>query len=445
MKKTIILMAAVLLSAVSVQAGSIKGVRDDKANEEHPLYESEQGKTGQRIIYTDNWIYDPDKGEYIDTSREGSWIEDISGNDLIWIDGHILMQAGLYVYDTYDGSSSGIITDDMQAVKLNVYNNTIYNYIRFTDNDGNNGGFLIIAAIDRDKNRMIDPTDTRYTTYFDENGVRIDDVYKYIADHGSTPEKGTFMHGSEWVNFVKTKTVIGGFDAKYGKNNINVFPRISVGSKGHYLVGDDAQSKKTGFLVEAEDGTDLCNSRIALIDEENEVYGICWNMYANDFYNTEYVWALMNSDFKTFGRSDYSRRYYYCIDFDGLKVYAMSMDDPANTKYSKYYDVNGNKIEDIYKYLEENGKDPASGKFDIRDNQNNITGEGVFGSPFDRELLSYIAGRDEIAASAEETGEHNGAEITFGSLNVRTFQSAVVTAKNYFFTVLFDAAKKLNS
>ncbi|MBQ8940524.1 MAG: hypothetical protein IJ062_01720 [Firmicutes bacterium] len=360
------------------------------------------------------------------------------------------MQAGLYVYDTYDGSSSGIITDDMRAVKLNVYNNTIYNFIRFTDNDGNNGGFLIIAAIDRDKNRMIDPADTRYTTYFDENGVRIADVDKYITDRGKKPEDGRYYnnHYGMEMHFVKTVINVGGIDIHPDDilTNKKTFPRISVGSKGHYLVGDDAQSKKSGFLIEAEDGTDLYNQNtIVLIDEENEVYGICWNIYGDDVHVTEYLWALMNSDFKTFGRSDHSRRYYYCIDFDGLKVYAMSMDDPANTKYSKYFDVNGNKIEDIYKYLEENGKDPASGKFDIRDNQNNITGEGVFGSPFDRELLSYIAGRDEIAASAEETGEHNGAGITFGSLNVRTFQSAVVTAKNYFFTVLFDAAQKLNS
>lgn len=218
-----------------------------------------------------------------------------------------------------------------------------------------------------------------------------------------TTEEETAASAEETTS-EKTEIVIGGIDKTPGKNTLTDLPRVPVGKKGHYLVSTNEHPDKTGFLIEAEDGTDLKkNLSLVLIDEDDEVYGISYDTINDDIHHN-YVYAIMNSDFKIFGDSDYSIRYYYCINFDGLKVYAMSKDDPANTKYTSYFDGGGNTIEDIYQYLAANGKDPASGRFKIRNTDNETVGEGVFGQEFDTSvLLPKIAGFDEIAPAAENT------------------------------------------
>ena len=449
MKRFFVFIAAAVLSASSVYAGGKIGVRDGYADEDSSSFKREQGRAGQYIVYSDDYVWDTDLKKYVDADKKGNWIEDKDGNDLIWINGEINGYRYYYTFETYDGKESGIITKDMWAVNLKVYDNTKYQYIYFSENAESKfpDKFAVIAAMDGDKNKLQDPADTRYTTYFDENGVRIDDIYKYIASRDRRPEEGSYLGGgggsadlttfvgNQWQSFVKYQSIIGGADVLPGNGTPNTFPRIAVGKKGHYLVGNDVQTTKKGGIIEAEDGTDLYfKGSAVVIDEEDEIYCICYDRGGKD----STVWALMNSDLKEFGASGYNSRYYYRIVFGDLKVYAMSADDPSNTKSTKYFDADGNKIDDIYKYLETHGKDPSSGRFEIRNRKDVIVGEGVFGQEFDPELLS----KNEIPEQSSQTvgTQNNNTPYTYGTAHF-VGATQIINAKTFLISALLETIK----
>ena len=156
------------------------------------------------------------------------------------------------------------------------------------------------------------------------------------------------------------------------------YERKAVGINGHYYVDgvrlDDLYHQ--GW-VEDEEGNDIFRSgELYLLSEKFEIY--------------EDGFSFVNGDFKTFGGYDFfhSEKIRFCIEFPDFAIPAVTnIDinkalDPTDTENTIYYTADGERIEDVYKYISEYGEQPQNGVYYdkvINENRNFLPKEPIVG------------------------------------------------------------------
>ncbi len=246
------------------------------------------GNTGQYIKNRDNYK---------------STIEDKKGIILYSVKGSIYaLDKDKGIYAVFDENERYLMNKDLYKFGDDSDIRPDYYCIKFDD-------LHIIAKSDQKKNLLKDPANTELTEYYDTDGKPIDDVYKYIKDHGKQPENGVYitLHTGFERKFVRRYIQKGVYDN--GIFDTRVYPRVPVGKKGHYLVGDDAENGR-GFLIEDEEGNDLYGYldswgyiSIELSDPENEIYSVKRDPDPNHDYDDEFF--KLDSDFREFDMKRY--------------------------------------------------------------------------------------------------------------------------------------------
>ena len=314
-------------------------------------------------------------GEYLVVNRDKgrSWTEDFFGNDIEILDSvpqTLDKQFGVYLINKDGGrvlyGKNGEFGSDIDAEAIIIP-------VRFPK-------FTIIAATmpEKDEYRLhTEVTDPARTVYYDTDGNKIQDVYKYIAEKGEKPENGIYYDQYE-MGYTEDR----GIDRPFLPRVSDPEPVLGVPDRypfckvkscleiedlGHRIITFDVPSTRGigiyGTVVEDKTGKDrkVYLKRDYCDDTEsvrywNEKYGLYWVYHQSASYQGDLSRiSVFNKDFTDIGGNNmYSPT---CYDFGDFCLICFDSGYEA-ASYAKrtYYDIDGNEIKDVDQYLKERGK-----------------------------------------------------------------------------------------
>ena len=216
------------------------------------------------------------RGQYEDNGMIFSnWVEDSDGNCIYNRTDTLEIKLLNNEYEIYDVGSSFVNSDFKEFGHVFPDSGSLICII-FDD--------FVIPAIIKKENIAYDPTDAQNTVYYNTDGKRIADIYKFLDENRQTPANGVYYDKKAWGerHFIKKLPLIGSIDAACKQNTDT--SRIKVGKTGHWLCGVDADG--IGKWIESEDGTDVYipyySHTIVVHDPQKEIYYECYN-YSIDY------------------------------------------------------------------------------------------------------------------------------------------------------------------
>lgn len=283
-----------MLIAAATSASAVNAEEPDKRGAVDAYISDPKARGFERKAVGSNGHYLVD-GNYF--NRDGSvndWIEDEEGNDLYAnLYGAEVADDKFEVWEVYNG----YLNPDLKLIPVSAIKKRYC--IRFDD-------FVIIADGDESIPES-DPADTEHTRYFDIDGNEIEDVYKYISDHGAKPEDGVY------------------------------FDKYFTAQQQKFI-------KSTNVYDQAE--------RQRIFSEYLEPPEIPAPQEMVEFADTVYSPNALTT-----------------VRFDGFEFIAV-MDlrknrlcDPTDIENTKYFAPDGSEIKDVYAYIAEHGAEPADGKY----------------------------------------------------------------------------------
>ena len=332
-----------------------RGVLDEEAREGY--YSS---RTRMPIVWN------PDR--YFVTDGKKSWIEDEEGNDQAVVNYYIYPVDDEYGVFCMSGNWS--LGEFTLIGRNGEFGRDIYKYPIVTAIKFEN--FHIIALTEEDNNTIRDVSDM---TFFDTDGNKIDDVYKYIADKGAKPADGIYYdswHKADTVSFlVKPEDIPAkaGVPDKYPY--IPAKERVPVGSRGHYYFSyryARNEGDLYGYVIEDADGKDVyhwgsepqidmfAGSSSQLISKKYEVR--LYHSYEKD-YNAYTVYDVDGNVVA----SSVNTKTPCLIDFG--EFYVIRIPEGWHKPDFEYYSMEGEPIADIDAYLTRHNKKRTDGIYDV--------------------------------------------------------------------------------
>ncbi|MBQ6555764.1 MAG: hypothetical protein IJL89_11070 [Firmicutes bacterium] len=358
-KKFLLTLFLLPLLAVSVHGyEGRRGERDDILGDRFSEREPIIWKTGEYLVRNYN--------------KKRAWIEDFAGNDIEILDSMpqtVDKQFGVYLIEK-DGKrvlygKNGEFGSDIDAEAIIIP-------VRFPK-------FTIIAATmpEKDEYRLhTEVTDPARTVYYDTDGNKIQDVYKYIAEKGEKPENGIYYDQYDSGN-ISDRSIDRPFLPRAGdpepvlgvpdrypfckvtncreikslEQRIIEFSVPSPSGQGIYgTVVEDKTAKDRKVYINNNDCSDT-----ASVNFWSEKYGLYWVYHQSaSFQGDMSRCSVFNKDFRNIGGNNmYSPT---CYDFGDFCLICFDSGDLSSYEKHTYYDIDGNAVENIDQYLEERGK-----------------------------------------------------------------------------------------